>query len=194
MPYNWGMSYENATATKLLATHCICCNRPLLDATSVERGIGPDCFKKFMGCKIQPNEANRHEANEIVYHLALAISASQDREDELRYVGAVAVAGALDRLRALGYDKLAAKLEDVWVTIRITEEDGRLVVVAPYHEDAVKAMRAIPGRRWVPARKVNTFPPYARAYLWRVLQRFYAGQAGIGPKGPFVVTQEQNAA
>lgn len=37
--------YENAPAAAMLATHC-CCGRPLLDAVSVEAGIGPDCRKK----------------------------------------------------------------------------------------------------------------------------------------------------
>jgi len=211
MQYNQGMSYTDAAACKLLATHCVVCRRPLLDAVSVERGIGPDCFKKYMTEVVFPEgvdwtqpdvdvdatfDTAQKEANEIVYHLALAISASRDAVDELRYVGAGAVAEALDRLRRLGFEKLADKLEAVWVDIRISEESGRLIVVAPYHEGAVRAMRAIPGRRWDPARKVNTFPAHAhtRRYVWRVLQRFYAGHAGIGPKGAFVVTAEENVA
>ena len=36
-------SYENAPATIMLATHCCCCGRPLVDAISVELGIGPEC-------------------------------------------------------------------------------------------------------------------------------------------------------
>ena len=39
------MSYENAPATKMLATYCACCARPLLDAESVEVGMGPVCRK-----------------------------------------------------------------------------------------------------------------------------------------------------
>jgi hypothetical protein len=40
------MSYENAPATKMLAVYCACCSRPLVDAVSVETGIGPDCRKQ----------------------------------------------------------------------------------------------------------------------------------------------------
>ena len=40
------MTYESAPATKMIATHCAVCARPLLDAESVERGIGPDCAKR----------------------------------------------------------------------------------------------------------------------------------------------------
>lgn len=34
-------SYETAPATRKLATHCVCCGRPLVDARSVSLGIGP---------------------------------------------------------------------------------------------------------------------------------------------------------
>jgi hypothetical protein len=40
------MSYENAPATEMLATHCAICSRPLLDAVSVEIGIGPVCRQR----------------------------------------------------------------------------------------------------------------------------------------------------
>jgi hypothetical protein len=51
------MSYESAPATKLLATHCACCSRPLVDAVSVETGIGPDCRKKhgYTQAQAEPN-------------------------------------------------------------------------------------------------------------------------------------------
>ena len=40
-------SYLTAPATKMLATHCAVCARALVDAKSVELGIGPDCRKKY---------------------------------------------------------------------------------------------------------------------------------------------------
>ena len=40
------MSYEKALSTQMLATHCGMCGRPLRDPTSIERGIGPDCWAK----------------------------------------------------------------------------------------------------------------------------------------------------
>ena len=42
------MSYENAPATKLLATHCGICGRPLRDSVSVERCVGPDCAALYL--------------------------------------------------------------------------------------------------------------------------------------------------
>ena len=51
------MSYENAPATQLLATHCCCCARPLVDAKSVELGVGPDCRKKhgYEKAEVEPD-------------------------------------------------------------------------------------------------------------------------------------------
>lgn len=46
-------TYENAPATKLLATACACCGRALVDAVSVERGVGPDCAEKYFVAEAQ---------------------------------------------------------------------------------------------------------------------------------------------
>jgi hypothetical protein len=196
------MSYENATATKLLATHCCVCNRPLLDAVSVELGIGPDCRKKYMP-KALGGEA-REEANKLVYQLALAVSGivtttvTTDAAGAAYVMGGAAAVGQmlvggteaegmLARLHTLGFDKLAEKLEAAWIAIRVTEDAGQLTVVTPYNAEAVDAMRRVPGRRWDPVKKVNTFPQASNSALWALLRRYYPGKAGIGPKGPFVV-------
>ena len=40
------MTYEDAPATKMLRVGCACCGRALLDAESVESGMGPVCREK----------------------------------------------------------------------------------------------------------------------------------------------------
>lgn len=42
------MGYEQAPATKLLAQHCCHCGKELLDADSVQAGMGPTCRKRFL--------------------------------------------------------------------------------------------------------------------------------------------------
>ena len=76
------MSYENAPATQLIATHCACCGRPLVDAASVERGVGPECARKYgysEAHKADPDRALRILLREVaknprptreVYYLA----------------------------------------------------------------------------------------------------------------------------
>jgi hypothetical protein len=51
------MSYENAPATIMLATHCACCARSLVDAASIEAGMGPVCRKRH-GYNTADTEAN----------------------------------------------------------------------------------------------------------------------------------------
>ena len=58
------MSYENAAATKLLATNCVICGRALVDATSVELGVGPECRKHVDG---DIADDTRKTANEQVF-------------------------------------------------------------------------------------------------------------------------------
>jgi hypothetical protein len=201
------MSYENAPATRLLATHCGVCTRPLLDAVSVEMGIGPDCRKKYMPKALAG--APREEANKIVHQLALAISEQrgtiagsipQDVAQAVHSVGGISAVvqmlvadlpsgRMLYRLRDLGFDKLADKLEQAWITIRLTEAGGTISLVTPYDEQAVHAMCRIHGRRWDKANKVNTFPSSQKDAVWRLLQKHFAGAAGVGPKGFFVVTR-----
>lgn len=50
--------WENALSTKLLATHCVFCGRPLRDPQSVERGWGPECGEKFWMPESLPTALN----------------------------------------------------------------------------------------------------------------------------------------
>ena len=52
-------SYETAPATRMLATQCAVCARPLLDAVSVETGIGPHCRAKY-GFNVEVAPELRH--------------------------------------------------------------------------------------------------------------------------------------
>lgn len=98
------MSYENAPATKLLATACACCGRDLVDAVSVETGIGPECRKKY-SVDTDVSEAARREANQIVYGLAQ------------KGVGYRAYRPAIARLAELGFDVLAARIAKRFRTV-----------------------------------------------------------------------------
>ena len=90
-------AYVNAPATKLLATNCACCGRSLVDAVSVETGIGPECRKRF-GSDVVVNEAARTEANELVALVARrGITRAQAKE-------------VFQRLHALGFTVLAARI------------------------------------------------------------------------------------
>lgn len=208
--------YTDAPACRILAIRCCACNTPLLDSVSMQLGIGPDCRKRLMGKGQGHSEEARTEANHIVYVLALAIGGQAIPAEYdtaachaacliggVRAVTAMLLADRpegklLDRLRELGFAKLADKFEEKWMPIRITDHanfkrhtadpgQAMVAVEAPYNEEAVSAQRGIPGRYWDKVSKTNYFPAAQKAVVWRMLCKFYPGVAGIGAKGPFVV-------
>jgi hypothetical protein len=171
-----GSDYTQAPACGMIAAHCAVCSLPLVDAVSVETGLGPVCREKH-GFHIDVDEATRKTANRLVH----AIACCQDGPD----VGVMC-----DRLRALGFEKLAAKILDRVATVKLTIEDTVLVLRSPYSEEAVDKLRKVPGRRWDGERKVNTFPMSSRQRLWEVLVSLYEGQVGIGSRGTFMIERK----
>ena len=175
-------TYENAPATKLLATHCACCARPLLDAESAEVGMGPVCRKNngYSEVAAMPEET-RAEANRLINLIARERASAE-------------VVAAFKRLFELGLVKIVEHLLASVATVKIavTGEDhphgaGRLALKSPYSEIGVNAIRAVPGRRWDAENKLNTFPESSRSALFECLKVVWPGVLGIGPKGPFMV-------
>lgn len=166
-------SYELAPATAIIAVYCACCSRPLLDAKSVETGMGPHCRAKH-GYSHECTEEQRIEANRLVHGIAVAQSGD-------------AVNVAIAKLFALGFEKLADRIAKRLGAVTLTIEGDRYVLKAPYNERAVNVMRNVPGRRWDREAKVNTFPISSRAALWTALSDCYAGSIAKGPKGFFTI-------
>lgn len=173
------MSFEhlNAPATKLVATPCVCCATPLVDAESLARQIGPHCWKKYAKREDKLlTEAARKEANVLIYRIAA------DRENP------EVVLPGCKRLTELGLPTIAAHIVKRLATVHIEEENGVLRVKTPYSEQVVIHMRSIAGRRWNAEKKVNEFPVTARPAIWQMLINLFPGAVGVGPKGPFVLT------
>ena len=103
-------NYENAPATRLLATHCACCARPLVDAKSVETGMCPVCRKKH-GFNIDCSESIRLQANKIVYQIALLRSQCEQGQATWVQVGVECLQGAAT-LSTLGFTVLSAILTE----------------------------------------------------------------------------------
>jgi len=175
-----GAGYENAPATLLLATNCAVCGRALVDAKSVEIGMGPDCRRKH-GYEVEVGEEARKEANLLIHTVAFVLSHTPKD-----LAGTVLV--VVPRLQVLGFTQLAEVLGDRASVVKVEEQaDGRISLATPYSQEVVDAQRAIPGRRWDKVGKVNTFPGSSRGEVWALLRRLFAGQLGKGPKGLFIV-------
>ena len=181
--------YQNAPATKMLAVHCVCCGLPLLDAVSVQMGMGPDCREGAFPDGV--DECDRKIANEHVFHAALAAQTGN----------VVKVLEYAEMIRKLGFGELADKVGRRFVDgaekaerkadIVIEEDGDALVVKTPFRRsestEFIDAWRTIPGRRFDRQRRANVVPKSQKAVVWGLLQKFFPGKWGRGPKGVFRV-------
>lgn len=194
------MGYESAPATQMMATHCACCHRPLVDAKSVELGIGPECRKKY-GFDLLVPELVRKQANQLVHQLALAVSAGEITLATMELVAS---------LELLGFPKIAHIFREKGAAIFVErrEHNGveRLFVRLPFSEDFNFRTRSIKGRYGVKvavtgslsAKKVFHWvfdtAKETRAQVHAALVACFPGALAIGPQGPFIVAPLRTAA
>lgn len=178
------MSYENAPATRLIATHCVACGRPLVDSESVEAGMGPDCRERH-GYYADVSPEARADANARVHALATGTLAPAQ------------VAAELVMIRALGFDRLADKLESRLVVVEIAALDASTIaVVTPYAPAFVDDLKAtLSWRKWDGENKRWIVPAAQRSKnaLWALIRRHFAGSIGRGPQGLFPIVAEGRA-
>jgi hypothetical protein len=164
------MGYEHSASCKLVATHCACCRRPLVDAVSVETGMGPICRKKH-GYDEGPAE-HRERANQLVYWIA-----AQQTGDE--------VAAWVVELRELGFARLADVIIDrLDNVLRVLREGDHYLVRAPYRPSLFDAWRALPGQYWDKQREVRVVPVRVGAVLWELFDRHFPGMKVVGEPRP----------
>jgi len=186
-------TYLDAPATALLDVRCACCGKALLDALSVEVGIGPVCRANYLD-DVVASDADRKAAN-LLIHEAAKVATTASRQVE---IGAALV--------ALGFAKVAARIETRWTkraekeaaaaqkgaTVKIEAlEDGFLAVSTPYVPEFVADLKAEIGfadRRWNKVDKRWEIARDAARGLWTVLRAHFAGSTGFGPKGAFEIT------
>lgn len=180
------MGYENAPATVLLATHCACCHLPLVDAQSVEIGMGPVCRKKHGYDEVLAlSEDDRKAANKLIHAVAC-------------YRDGATVLESCTKLFALGCGKIVTAILKRLAKVQIATTDdthphgpGRLAVRihgdVPDFPGMLADFRAIKGRRWDADHKINTFPADQKVAVFGALKVNFPGATAIGPKGPFVI-------
>lgn len=197
------MSYETAPATKMLATHCACCARPLVDATSVETGVGPECRKKHGYTEAQ-GPADMVAAAPIAAGLGIASDNARELANKAVHLiaheasggelTAVRLGAAINLLQVLGYIKLANRCSARVCSIEIEGALSILIVRTPYNETFLNASRRIAGRRWDKALKATTFPKEARPAVWAALQAAFPGHYLRSAKGLTVIPTASKAA
>lgn len=183
------MSYESAPATRLVATACCCCGRPLVDSISVEAGVGPTCREKHGYAEAQglidpkafelamgrlPWDSAQGLANYLTHRIAVALSATVSNHI------VASVSRDIAAIDALGYHRLAATLAERTGGPLIEVDEDRdprgteiLVVKTPFSEELISALCRVPGRHWDATRKATTFPTSSAAALVTALRRMF---------------------
>lgn len=183
-------SYMNAPATKMIATNCCVCARPLCDAKSVELGIGPDCRRKY-GYENACTEEVRKQANALVHQIALV----QKGEPALL---------ACKELHDLGFvdlsDRILTRLTKIVLApLEIAMSGGALsettfTVSTPFSKtfcDLLKAAKV--GAVWNPVKKRWAVPNTAKRTVLGILEATFPGAWAKGPRGPFVLKASVDA-
>jgi hypothetical protein len=191
------MGHEDARTTRLVATHCALCGKPLVDAPSVEQGLGPICRKRFGLSTVVPEPLTpgpytvgdpevdariiaatadgdlRRVANILVWYAAV-------------HVGGAKAALAAYRVRQVGFPKLADRLMKHNVRLTIDILPGQeLAVSTPYSELFCELRRQSPSLRGMFDKKTRkwVFPdfPDVRRALVALMRR-------VWPDEPIITT------
>ena len=185
------MSYEDSPACKLLCSHCVCCGRALVDARSVEMGIGPECVKHIDADATGGiDEGTRKVANEYVFDAAIA--AQEGRiEDVMRCAATIEGMGLTTLADKIRRRFKKAAIRKAAITIEL---DGDYYKVkTPFRrgdkEAFIAAWRKVPGRRYKD--QANYVPVTQKAALWAILREFFGGKYARGPKGLFRIPQPE---
>lgn len=181
------MSYESAPATQILATHCCVCGRPLVDAKSVEVGMGPDCRRRYgADDALDVTEDARREANRATYLLALW------RRNLFGAPSGKEAAALVARLKELGFVVLSSTLAERLCDVALDEVEDRgslaLALSSPYDERFVRELKAsAPLRRWDASTSrwliAGDASREEKNVVWRVVRRAFGGRLFRGPDG-----------
>lgn len=190
------MNYETTRACRLVATRCSCCNRPLVDAKSVEFGIGPDCRSKY-GFDDVPTAPDFISAKCLTLNHAPDIDESvvEDWTNAREVCNFLVHRFACDvvanswvplAIYALGYVKLSEKLSERGGTVTVLPVEGYsslLSVKAPYNVDFNSRLYRVPGRFFDRASKTWRVPVSSKGHLWDAIRLTFPGLTLRSAKG-----------
>lgn len=141
--------YENAPATKFVATHCVCCGKALVDAPSLETGMGPVCRKKY-GYNDETagfSPRRRRNVNKLVQEAAAVFRTDKGRVLE--------IAQSLKRRKC---PRIAEILMSRCVTIELKDVNTEW----RFRNGGSKELHAI-----------QVFTPYSREFLHELKERVH---------------------
>lgn len=193
-----------------VATTCCVCGIGLVDATSVEFGIGPVCRRKYRyedALPISPDQANELAVllaglkgdDRFPEDVMVAVLDAAFKDDSRRAANVLVYFASVEQgmkavlvaraLRVLGYADLAARIEKRLVGVHLTRKDGKIAVASEFNESFIAEVKRLGGRWSGKPEKVWLLPetPETATGLWDALKRAYPGAVGLGPKGVFKI-------
>lgn len=188
-------AYATSPAARLLATHCLCCGRPLIDADSVEAGVGPDCRETY-GYGLRQGAPDWAAFDAALTGTAAALEVHEQLCDPRTVANwlvwriathrdAPAARAYCRAVWALGYHHLAGKIATRLGAVVVTRKGDELVVRARFLATFAPALRlAGCPSRWDDATKTRRVPASARLALWRAIGTAYGrGTLVVGERG-----------
>lgn len=206
-------NYENAPATQMVATKCACCAKPLVDAVSVETGVGPDCRKKHgYGSAQKPADLVRAAAalaslgaasfagvsvDVLIATLPCATDAEQARTIANKLVHCIAIEqdgrivdALIAAVDALGFETLAARCAKRVGVVDVRVTGDWIAVKAPFSQAFNDSLRRLgPGMsKWDKETKTRYVFCSKRTALWNMLRDAFAGYMLASDKGLTPIT------
>lgn len=191
-----------------VASHCCVCGLPLVDATSIEFGIGPVCRRKYNYEDAYPitpeirDAVSEFAALKLPLELAEKLDRACEADDSRKAANLVVYFASAEQgeaavlaahiLKTLGYTLLADRITERLVDIKIElAAPGLLAVFTPFSPTFLAALKAqyVPGRRWDGLKKAWLVPDSYESFklLDNALKLAYRGQMAVGPNGGFKV-------
>lgn len=182
-------NYVESPVCNMVATNCACCGRPLVDAKSVEFGIGPICRGKYS--MTEPDGELKLDLAQVLldqliedhgFERTFGLDDRQNAVNKLAYwaachQGEKMAAIVAQVIHALGYVKFAEKIADhagaAPVTGTLSDDGLHVFVVAPYRSEALDAWRNIPGRRWMGNDQGNRIPVTSLPQVRDLVAKYY---------------------
>lgn len=184
---------------------CCICGRPLTNSESIESMMGPICSGKYAylldqvsvpvnpeefktacekaGLDVNLDEGLNEASNQILRVLSRGMPENLaehaiDAIAALGYMHLAAVVGSalgVSRWDGASLDKAYVKIETVGDNrdLRITIKNGR--ISTNFWSTFISQMKAIPGRRWEPNKKINHFPnwPQSAKAVIKLCERWF---------------------